>query len=239
MYNNICEYLPNENPKLISSGIICNTIKTLLKDRNDKKLCVSLSGGVDSMVSLWALKNVAKDLEIMAIHINYNNRESCDLECEFLKQWCKTINIELIIYKFDLKRENFMKQNRNFYETFTKNCRFDEYRKLECAIIMGHNQNDCIENIITNISSQKHFNNLIGMKQTSIINDVEVLRPLLNIDKKDIKDFAIKYNIPFFQDSTPKWSRRGKIRDILLPVINSNEPGFINGLKKLVNLLEK
>lgn len=53
---------------------------------------------------------------------------------------------------------------------------------------------------------------------------------MINIAKKDIITYAKKANIPFLQDSTPSWSRRGKLRDVLIPTINSIEPSFIKNL---------
>ena len=55
------------------------------------------------------------------------------------------------------------------------------------------------------------------------IDNLVLWRPMLNIYKKNIIDFALKYNIPFLKDSTPKWSMRGKIRDnIKKELINLN-----------------
>jgi tRNA(Ile)-lysidine synthase TilS/MesJ len=44
-------------------------------------------------------------------------------------------------------------------------------------------------------------------------------RPFLNIEKKYIISYAIANKIPFLYDSTPKWSVRGKIRDIIKPAL--------------------
>ena len=121
----------------------------------------------------------------------------------------------------------------------TQKIRFEEYKKMGCPIVLGHNKNDCVENIITNISSRKNYDNLKGMKQISKINDVDIVRPILNIGKKEIKDFAKTNKIPFLEDSTPKWSRRGKLRDLLIPKLNEVEPGFLTGLNCMIEYLNK
>lgn len=43
----------------------------------DKKIIVSLSGGVDSMVMCYILKSL--DINVYAIHLNYRNRKESDL----------------------------------------------------------------------------------------------------------------------------------------------------------------
>ena len=62
--------------------------------------------------------------------------------------------------------------------------------------------------------------------------DVKLVRPL-HFEKREILDYARKQGIPFTNDSTPKWSQRGKIRDQVKPFLDSFDPNFINGLMKL------
>ena len=51
------------------------------------------------------------------------------------------------------------------------------------------------------------------MKKCTNIDKLILWRPMIDIYKKNIIDFAYKFNIPFLKDSTPQWSMRGKIRD--------------------------
>jgi tRNA(Ile)-lysidine synthase TilS/MesJ len=64
----------------------------------------------------------------------------------------------------------------------------------------------------------------------SIEKEITVLRPLLNISKSDILSFAKEFNIPFVKDSTPKWSERGRMRDILIPQVKDFDKEIIDGL---------
>ena len=45
---------------------------------------------------------------------------------------------------------------------------------------------DCLENIFTNIEKKRSYNNLLGMESNSIIDGVEILRPMLKISKNKI-----------------------------------------------------
>ena len=68
-----------------------------------------------------------------------------------------------------------------------------------------------------------------------IENNVEILRPLLNISKAEIFEFAKEFNVPFTYDSTPKWADRAKMRDILIPQIKKFNPLILDGLIELSN----
>jgi tRNA(Ile)-lysidine synthase TilS/MesJ len=130
---------------------------------------------------------------------------------------------------------------RDLYESYTKDVRFTSYINFNNSfVVLGHNKDDTIENIFTNAASCSHYDNLLGM--TSISNqtykqkNICFLRPLLNIPKSEIYKYAIDNNIPFLLDSTPKWSQRGKIRDIVKPALNEWNPLIFDGL---INLSKK
>ena len=71
------------------------------------------------------------------------------------------------------------------------------------------------------------------MSIQSVEQGINIFRPLLNISKSDIIKFAQKYNIPYVYDSTPSWSERGQMRDILIPQIKEFDEDILTGLIEL------
>lgn len=226
---------------------VTNAINMFGKSNNHNKLCISLSGGVDSMVLLHCLKNyqnrthgykTVHHFDVSAVHINYNNRDTCNEEVEFVENFCKKLNVPIQVRHItEMTRQR--DSTRQEYEEFTRSIRFSMYKQQECPILLGHNYEDTIENLISNIASKRKYYNLKGMKDEIIERDVLILRPLLNISKKDIYNYAETHGIPHLPDSTPKWSRRGKLRDHIIPVLEEYEPNFIKGLENLANILNK
>lgn len=197
--------------------------------------CISLSGGVDSMVLMDILHK--RDKKIIAIHINYNNRDESIIEENFLKQYCEERQITFICHSFDIKR-GFI--NRNYYENYTKQIKFQIYEKiikdfnLDC-ILLAHHKDDVIENIFTNFCRGNNFLNLSVIKQSNIIMNVNIVRPLINYYKKDIYNYAHYYEIPYFLDTTPEWSVRGKFRNTIKFYLLDTFAGFKNNLLKIAN----
>jgi len=212
---------------------IDNTFQEELKHLPEKcDIIVSISGGVDSMVCLLLTKIYAPERNVTCVHINYNNRHECSLETELIKKFCSILNTRFYYRKVkEISREKCHGTGlRDMYEDITKQIRFDIYKQVMSTegydlgntyVIMGHNADDCFENIITNINNKHSYNNLRGMERISQIDDIMFFRPLLNVRKSNIIDFAHSNNIPYLKDSTPKWSTRGKIRDNVLPAIES------------------
>jgi len=220
-----------------------NIIDNIKKYTSVKKGIVSLSGGVDSMILSYVLKYIG--IDIIAVHINYNNRPECESECILLKKWCSFLNIKLYIRTItEIKRQEMMDfKMRDLYETYTRDIRYNTYINAnreyfnDGCVFLGHNNDDEFENIFTNIVSESHYDDLRGMNFESHIKfkDVNITfcRPMLNIEKKDIYKSANFLSIPHFKDSTPKWSQRGKIRDLIRPNIEQWDSRAIESFFKL------
>lgn len=208
---------------------------------NGDVFTVSLSGGVDSMVCSYLLHCIGQPMQ--AVHINYNNRAECIYEEELLIKWCKMLGIPLYIRRLtEINRPKCMTHNmREVYESYTRDMRFYAYTNTcvggRAYVMLGHNKDDCIENILTNTASQSHYENLCGMTDYSTQDHygqpITFLRPLLATMKQDIYTFADKAHIPYLVDSTPKWSQRGKIRDMVRPALESWNPLIIPGFVEL------
>ncbi len=210
------------------------------------KITVSISGGSDSMLCLFIAKKIG--YQVNALMIDYCNRNEHLDEIDFVAWFCNKLGVDFYVRNIpELKRER--DSTRNFYEDITKKIRFRSYKYLNNPVILGHNLDDCFENCITNIMTQRSKDNLFGMSEISEQLGVSLRRPMLNIPKSRIVEMCNKFNIPYLLDSTPKWSRRGKIRDIIVPALNTFDVNLIprimdfcnessKSLKDYQNLLE-
>ena len=184
---------------------------------NEKHYCISLSGGVDSMVLMDILHRRGK--EIIAVHINYNNRNESKMEEDFLREYCESKKITFICHSFNFKRGSI---KRSEYESVTKKIKFKLYKSILNEykinyILLAHHKDDIIENIFTNFCRGENFLNLSVIKYSNIIMDVNIVRPLIDYYKSYIYNYAHFFQVPYFLDTTPDWSVRGKFRRTILP----------------------
>lgn len=222
--------------------------KEFLKELNNvskREFILSISGGVDSMISSYILKK--NNITFSCVHINYSNRKESINEEKFVIEWCKILNVDLYVRTIDeINRPICMEYNmRDLYETYTRDIRYGTYLKVNQNpwVILGHNQDDCFENILTNISQKSKYENLFGMELLISIKSnnktINFIRPMLKISKKSIYQFASIIDIPYLWDSTPKWSQRGKIRDLVRPCLESWDSEMVNGLFEITNVLKE
>ena len=192
---------------------------------------VSLSGGVDSMVLLVALK--ASGYSPVAFHVNYLNREASSLEETFVAHLCKRLQVPYYVREFtEMQRKG---TNRLVYEESTKEARFDGYRRVSnfepSCVLLGHHKDDVLENIFSNITQGKKLESLHGMAAKAQLMGVTLVRPFLGFPKRDLLAFAHKYNIPYLKDTTDPNCARGKLRR----TISGYDPRFLQGLLNIAD----
>ena len=231
-FRTICEDWDCKEPAIFKS-----VFPILYNLKKVDKIALSISGGVDSMLMSKLLKVYCSEhnINLVLIHINYNNRECCDREEKFLNWWVQNyIGCELYIHRFTNICRSRNSKERSRYEDITRRIRFSFYDYFQCPIVLGHNLDDCYENIFSNLSKRIHFDNLFGMSETSVESGITIVRPLLNTTKLEILKEASILKLPYLEDSTPAWSNRGKMRDTLIPHIHHFNPHILTGLKEFV-----
>ena len=211
---------------------------------------VSLSGGVDSMLCSWLLHHAYhnnKNVVLTAVHINYANRPTSDAEAAFVASWCAGLDIPCYIRRIsEIQRAPCMQHNmRETYETYTRHVRFAAYKHviamypdLPAAVVLGHNKDDVLENIFTNLAGRSKYENLDGMEVISNASGVDFWRPLLHVSKDDIIRACQDLNVPYLPNSTPPWSMRGQIRNKVVPCVSTWNPAFCGSLHALSDTLK-
>lgn len=236
-YKKVLEYIPHildpTSKQQFNQDKLVIAIDEFCVSSKPQRFIVSLSGGVDSMVLIYIIRNLG--YQVIGLHINYNNRPETIMEQQFLDEWCKFHNIKLCIKSIDhIKRAEC---KRTDYEIMTRKIRFDFYKQIlyneECSnIILAHHKDDVIENIFANVCRGRNILDLAVLRKSATIDDVDIMRPILDFYKDAIYSFAHTYQIPYFKDTTPGWSVRGKYRNIISPAI---EDAFTKNVKS--NLL--
>ena len=201
-----------------------SSIIEFIKKYNITNILISLSGGVDSMVLLEIIETIKKvdmsDLSIYCCHLNYNNREESQDEREFLKAYCMLKEIEIDYIDINFKRGDI---KRNIYEKETRKIRYDYYKqicdKYNCdGVFLAHHKDDICENIFNNIMrGSRELTDLTVIKERNNILGTEIFRPMLDHFKENVLDIANNCNVPYFLDTTPDWSCRGKMRRNIFP----------------------
>lgn len=224
------------------SHIVHKTVASFLGDRgmqpNGKQpgkptsVIVSLSGGVDSMVIAHILAHLRDEsnyhLKIVAVHIDYANRPESGAEAAYVSRYCDLLGLDYKCRRIDEVTRGVTA--RDDYERIARAARYSMYRQTvkenlngdsstEVGVMLGHHRGDLRENVLSNSHKGCGPLDLSGMTSVSRNDGVVIYRPLLSLEKKEIFDYAHSFGVPYFKDTTPHWSTRGKLRNKLLPLL--------------------
>jgi len=162
-----------------------------------QKLAVAVSGGVDSVALLYWL--VALGLDIVCLHVNHGLRAAADTEMNYVRDLCEKLNIACHIFHWDGEKpttglEDAARLAR--YKLMTDFCHENNIG----VIITAHQADDQIETFFMNLGRGSGVYGLAAMRSETEINGVKILRPLLNVFRRELKEFCDKNGIKYFSD---------------------------------------
>ena len=194
-----------------------SSIENIVKSNIDvsKNLVIALSGGVDSSVLAHILCKITRNIRL--VFVQHNQVHSKDLEAS-AKKVAKSLNLDLEVIQTSLKSnssETEMRDER--YKHLLSNLKKDE------VLLTGHNLSDKAETLLINLFRGTR---LEGLKSINSENSLSS-KPMINISKKEIYEYANKNDIPYSEDPTNKDNNivRNWIRNFLIPEINNKFPG--------------
>ena len=184
----------------------------------DKNFIVAVSGGADSLAlafltKLFALKN---NLNPKYYIVDHKLRKESTSEALKVKKILNSLNISSKILTIKGKKP----QNR--IQSFAREKRYDllfsECKKFKINnLILGHHMDDTLENFFLRMARGSGLKGLVSLGEKTQIQNINLIRPLINFDKKDLL-FLSKFVFNFYVDDPsnydPKFNRI-KIRNFI------------------------
>ncbi|OQA19418.1 MAG: tRNA(Ile)-lysidine synthase [bacterium ADurb.Bin363] len=216
-------------------------LKENLINRGDS-IGVAVSGGIDSVVLLDLLCNLREvfHIKLGIIHFHHNVRPyGCETDKFFVSQIARDRKLSIIIgYEnvLTLARE----QSRGIEEV-GRDARYNFFRNIISKnfcnkIAFAHTYDDQVETILMKILRGSGLKGLSGM---SPFREGIFIRPLLEISRQEVEDYARKEGLCYRQDQTNGDHNflRSRIRYSLLPLIKHEfNPNISNTLVRLSNV---
>jgi tRNA(Ile)-lysidine synthase len=162
------------------------------------KNLLAFSGGVDSTALFFLLieKNIPFDIVI----VDYRIRKQSKQEIKYAKELAKRYN--KICYTTTYTLDKFSEKTaREFRYSF-----FDNLMQQHSyqALLTAHQLNDTLEWFLMQLSKGAGLFELIGLKKIDKRKDYILYKPLLDISKKELKQYLKNNNIKYFIDKTNK-----------------------------------
>ncbi len=221
---------------------VLKTIKKYELIKSGDKIVLAVSGGPDSIFMLDILNKIRNDsninleFDIIVCHVNHMIREEANQEEEFVKNFCKKINIQCYTKRIDV--QNFAHNKKIGTEEAGRIIRYNFLKEIMVItnsnkIAIAHNRNDKVETIIMNLLRGSGISGLRGIEAKR---EKIYIRPIIEIDREEIEEYCEKNNLnPCIDKSNfENIYTRNKIRNIVIPYIKENfNPNIIQTMTRL------
>ncbi|MFI5271262.1 MAG: tRNA lysidine(34) synthetase TilS [Candidatus Saccharimonadales bacterium] len=157
---------------------------------------LAISGGVDSRVLLDVLhkRTTAKSHKYVIAHLDHGIRTDSHADSLFACELAKKYNDSFENKTINLGNNASEEQARNERYSFLKEI---QKKYHATAIITAHHQDDVIETAIINLIRGSGRKGLSSLKSHD-----ELLRPLLNVSKNELIEYAKLNKLEWHEDST-------------------------------------
>jgi tRNA(Ile)-lysidine synthase len=183
-------------------------------------LAVAVSGGPDSLALAYLAKcySLKHKVKVKYYIVNHKLRKESLLEAETVKKVLKKIDIQCTILNWNGKKptKNIQATARDKrYSLLANECKKNKIKYL----LLGHHLNDLFENFLIRIVRGSGLKGLISFGKNTKYRDkdLNIIRPLLNLEKKDLLYIASEVFNFFVKDPTNinKDYKRTRIRNLL------------------------
>lgn len=210
---------------------------------------IGLSAGVDSTVLLhaavqWVINSKRQEqVKIKALHVHHGLSRNADEWAKQAQGLCAEIslshglNIECIVERIQLN------ETRDGIEQTARKARYDVFEKYcqdSDVLLQGHHLDDQFETFFMRALRGSGLTGLAGIpaqRPLSRVNQCQILRPLLTLEKSDIVAYAKHHQLVWVEDESNQDSQfdRNWWRNELLPQVWQRYPEQKQALSRTIN----
>ena len=220
-------------------NIIETRLLTFFSKLANQTIIVAYSGGVDSQVLLAALSKLKQQKKlsntIKVCHVNHGLSANAKNWQDFATQQCRQFSLPLTIHQLALK-----KLPQQSLEATARDARYlclVESSPEPAFIVTGHHLNDQAETFLLALKRGAGLKGLSAMSAQTQLAQHTLLRPLLNISREDIVDYAEQHALSWIEDESNQDQvfDRNFLRHTVIPELTARWPSFNNTLSRSVS----
>jgi len=205
-------------PKILKEKLSNKKINQLFNDFKKnfdihEKFIVAVSGGPDSLALAFLTKIYSIQNKIICKYfiVDHKLREESTEEAKKVKKILKKLNInsEILTWYGTKPTKNIQSiARKKRYDLLFSKCKQLKINNL----VIGHHQDDLFENFFIRMLRGSGLKGLVSLEKKTTFNEINLIRPLLKFNKKDL-EFISNHVFRFFiKDPSNKDIKYTRIR---------------------------
>lgn len=198
----------------------------------NRRICVAVSGGRDSMALLNFIFTHMREHGITLSALNCDHRirgVSSQRDSAFVKEYCSERNIPLIFFEWNTDKPKTEEGAR----IWRRECYEAVLNGGVDLVATAHHMNDNAETVLFNLARGASVSGLAGITDSQ-----KIIHPLISCTREQIDEYILKNGVPFVEDETNFTDAytRNKIRHNVLPELEKAVSGAVKNIYSLSRL---
>ena len=197
------------------------------------RLCVGLSGGVDSVVLLDILHTLAPchGWRLSAIHVNHQLSPHANEWVRFCKRLCRERGVPLRVVKVNVAHGDSI-------EAAARAARYAAYRAQAAEnVVLAQHQDDQAETVLLQLLRGAGVKGLAAMplvRDDAVRLGLRLLRPLLGFTRAEIEQYAAARALSWVEDESndDPYYLRNFLRIEIMPRLEARAPDYRKTLSR-------
>lgn len=202
------------------------------------KICIGLSGGVDSVVLLHLFNQLRahKDFNLSALHVNHNISPNALSWQNFCEKLCA--NLAIPLHSANVK---VVKVGGEGLENSARQLRYAEFKRCNAdLVVLAHHQDDQIETMLSQLLRGSNIHNIAAMREYSSKAGQNYWRPLLNFTKLQLINYSQAHNLSYINDESNADNHylRNFLRNKIIPQLIDFDEQVITKLARSLTTIQ-
>ena len=199
------------------------------------RIVLAFSGGLDSCVLLDIIKKLLPANRLLAWHVHHGLLDCADEMALFCRETADKHQVPFRLSYLDLE------QTMPNLESSARNARYREFERglVDSDVLLtAHHADDQVETFFLNLFRGSGSAGLRGIAQNRKLSNNDILRPLLEVSRATIYDYAQHHAISWFEDPSNQSSRfdRNYLRHQVIPALKQRWPGMLKSINRVCRI---
>ncbi|MEE9355757.1 MAG: tRNA lysidine(34) synthetase TilS [Methylococcaceae bacterium] len=191
-------------------------------------LNIAYSGGLDSHVLLHLCSKIfpSKQVRLRAVHVHHGLQKEADTWVDH----CSHITKDLAVDFEEIKVDATPSPGQSLEEA-ARDARYSALKRClnkSNIVVTGQHREDQLETMLLQLFRGAGLAGLSGMSERSRLGEGWLIRPLLNVPKSLIEQYAKEHKLSWIEDPSNQYNQfdRNFLRNQVVPVIKQRWPSL-------------